>query len=145
MTDLVNHPPHYKTEAGIEAIDVIEQYGLGYHLGNAMKYLLRAGRKSAETEKQDVAKAHWYLVRWRQGVEVWRGVESSDEIDEMEQIVHPLMPHDIADAFGLSGLRRDAVINILMGSWTDDSCGRIRQAEACLRAILGSDYAPAEA
>lgn len=64
MGDMVNHPQHYVTKAGIEAIDVIEQYGLGYHLGNAIKYLLRAGRKGDATAAEtDLAKALWYIKR----------------------------------------------------------------------------------
>ena len=56
----VNHPPHYKA-AGIEAIDVIEAFGLGFNLGNAIKYILRADRKGAALN--DLAKANWYLER----------------------------------------------------------------------------------
>ena len=62
-TDTVNHPAHYKA-AGIEAIDVIEAFGLGFHLGNAVKYILRAGRKGdEETPVEDLKKARWYLDR----------------------------------------------------------------------------------
>ena len=59
--DLVNHPPHYKSPGGIEAIDVIESFGLGYHLGNAVKYILRAGKKGEAAE--DLEKCIWYLRR----------------------------------------------------------------------------------
>lgn len=59
--DPVNHPDHY-TRGGIETIDVIEAKGLGFHLGNAVKYLLRAGHKGDAVE--DVKKARWYLDRW---------------------------------------------------------------------------------
>lgn len=58
--DLVNHPQHYKS-GGMEAIDVIEAFGLGFHLGNAAKYILRADRKGASL--QDLRKADWYLKR----------------------------------------------------------------------------------
>jgi hypothetical protein len=58
--DPVNHPAHYKGN-GIEAIDVIEGFGLGFHLGNTVKYALRAGRK--DSELQDLRKARWYLDR----------------------------------------------------------------------------------
>jgi len=57
--DPVN-PAHYKAN-GIEAIDVIEAFGLGFNLGNAIKYILRAGRKSDTAT--DLAKASWYLQR----------------------------------------------------------------------------------
>lgn len=62
MTDLVNHPPHYKT-GGIETIDFIEAKGLGYHLGNVVKYVSRAGKKDGNSLLQDLEKAQWYLQR----------------------------------------------------------------------------------
>jgi len=61
--DSVNHPSHYQSDAGIEVIDVIEAYGLGFCLGNAIKYVLRAGRKNAETYVEDLKKARWYIDR----------------------------------------------------------------------------------
>jgi hypothetical protein len=61
MSDIVNHPDHYRAESGLEVIDVIEAFGLGFHLGNAVKYILRAGRKGERSE--DLAKARWYLDR----------------------------------------------------------------------------------
>ena len=60
--DLVNHPPHYTT-GNIEVIDFIEDKELGFHLGNAIKYISRAGKKSKETELQDLKKAIWYIER----------------------------------------------------------------------------------
>lgn len=61
VSDVVNSPPHYRGAGGIEAIDVIEKFQLGYHLGNAVKYILRAGRKGPKLE--DLRKAIWYLQR----------------------------------------------------------------------------------
>lgn len=58
--DAVDHPAHYKAR-GIEAIDVIEAFGLNFRLGNTVKYILRAGRKGATVE--DLKKARWYLDR----------------------------------------------------------------------------------
>lgn len=58
--EAVNHPPHYQAN-GLEVIDVIEAFGLGFRLGNAVKYILRAGRKGAALE--DLNKARWYLDR----------------------------------------------------------------------------------
>ena len=60
MSDPVHNPPHYKS-GGIEAIDVIEAFKLGFHLGNVVKYVLRAGRKGDALE--DLEKAAWYLDR----------------------------------------------------------------------------------
>lgn len=42
--DSVNHPAHY-TDGKIEVIDFIEDKKLGYHLGNVVKYIARAGKK----------------------------------------------------------------------------------------------------
>jgi hypothetical protein len=58
--DPVNHPPHY-TFGAIEVIEVIEDWRLGYHLGNAVKYIARAPHKGSELE--DLKKAQWYLNR----------------------------------------------------------------------------------
>jgi hypothetical protein len=60
--DAVNHPPHYK-DGGIETIDYIEAKGLGYHLGNAVKYISRAGKKGTNQGLEDLKKAQWYLNR----------------------------------------------------------------------------------
>lgn len=60
--DAVNHPSHYKS-GGLEAIDVIEAFELGFRLGNTVKYILRAGRKSEARTVEDLKKARWYLDR----------------------------------------------------------------------------------
>jgi len=58
--DEVNQPAHY-TSGGIETIDFIEAKGLGFNLGNAIKYISRAGKKGSRL--QDLQKAQWYLTR----------------------------------------------------------------------------------
>ena len=58
----VEHPDHYQTSAGLEAIDVIEAFFHdNFHLGNAFKYLARAGKKGDYVE--DLRKSIWYLQR----------------------------------------------------------------------------------
>jgi len=59
--DNINHPKHY-TRKGLEAIDVIEAWDLGYHLGNVVKYVLRS--KYKENEIEDLKKARWYIDRY---------------------------------------------------------------------------------
>ncbi len=59
--DIVNHPPHYITESGIEVIDVMEAFDLPMHRSHAVKYLLRAGRK--DDLLIDLRKAAWWLDR----------------------------------------------------------------------------------
>jgi hypothetical protein len=57
----VDHPLHYGGNSIYETIKVIEAWGLGYHLGNAVKYISRAGKKGDRLE--DLRKAAWYLNR----------------------------------------------------------------------------------
>ncbi|MFI5802954.1 DUF3310 domain-containing protein [Streptomyces sp. NPDC051561] len=61
-SDPVNSPSHYTwLPQGLEVIDLTE--GLSFCLGNVVKYTLRAGRKSASTELEDLEKARWYVDR----------------------------------------------------------------------------------
>jgi hypothetical protein len=60
--DVINRPAHY-TDGGIEVIDFIEAKRLGYHLGNVIKYICRAGKKGTNMGLQDLEKARWYLDR----------------------------------------------------------------------------------
>jgi len=56
----VDHPAHYNA-GKIEVIDAIESWGLGFHLGNVVKYVARARHKDNYLE--DILKANWYLER----------------------------------------------------------------------------------
>ena len=60
--DPVNSPAHY-TDGKIEVIDFIEDKKLGFCLGNAIKYIARAGKKDPEKTIEDLKKAIWYLNR----------------------------------------------------------------------------------
>ena len=62
VCDNVNHPSHYN-HGKIEVIDFIEDQHLGFHLGNAVKYISRAGRKDPARNVEDLRKAAWYLNR----------------------------------------------------------------------------------
>lgn len=59
--DMVNQPPHYKFENGVEVIDLTEQ--LNFNCGNAIKYLARAGRKDSAKTVEDLKKAEYYVKR----------------------------------------------------------------------------------
>ena len=61
--DVVNHPAHY-TYGSIEVIDAIEGLMLPFHLGNAVKYIARAGRKDPAKTEEDLRKAIWYINRY---------------------------------------------------------------------------------
>lgn len=59
----VNHPSHYGGKDNLyEAIKIIEAHNLGFHLGNAIKYILRAGKKTSDPT-EDLEKAIFYLNR----------------------------------------------------------------------------------
>jgi hypothetical protein len=61
MSESIDHPKHYGGDNTYEAIKVIEHYNLDFHLGNVLKYILRADKKGKELE--DLKKAQWYLNR----------------------------------------------------------------------------------
>ena len=60
MHDPVNHPAHY-TDGQIEVIDFIDDKQLSYCLGNAVKYISRAGKKDPAKTIEDLQKAVWCL------------------------------------------------------------------------------------
>ena len=60
MADNVNHPKHYNSDpSGIECIDVVKHRN--FCIGNAIKYLWRAGLKNENTQIEDLKKAIWYI------------------------------------------------------------------------------------
>lgn len=125
--DPVTAPRHYFSENGIEVIDIIEVYGLGdsFHLGSAMKYLLRAGDKVApdqtpqEALVQDLKKSGWYCERFKDREEdaqlTWpTAMPEADELMPVESVVRE---------FKLTGARAEAVadlLNICIGDERDD-------------------------
>ena len=62
MNDPINNPKHY-TSGKIEVIDIIEDQKLDFTLGNALKYICRAGKKDQSKEIEDLGKAVWYVNR----------------------------------------------------------------------------------
>lgn len=69
----INHPSHYNT-GKIEVIDFIEDQQLGFHLGNAVKYITRAQYKG--DPESDIKKAIWYLERYQQKAAPKENVDS---------------------------------------------------------------------
>lgn len=58
--DPVNHPKHYTSDpSGIECIQITRHRN--FNIGNAIKYLWRAGLKDSDAEVQDLNKAIWYI------------------------------------------------------------------------------------
>jgi hypothetical protein len=70
LGELVDHPVHYGGKENMyEAIKVIDAWGLGFHLGNVIKYISRAGKKDPKTLIQDLKKAAWYLEKYIEKLE----------------------------------------------------------------------------
>lgn len=60
LTNPVDHPPHYTQHpSGVECIQITEHFN--FCVGNAIKYLWRAGSKGEYLE--DLKKAAWYINR----------------------------------------------------------------------------------
>jgi hypothetical protein len=59
--EAVNHPNHYGGDTVYETIKVLAAWRLGFLLGNAVKYLSRAGKKDPKKLLEDLKKSRWYL------------------------------------------------------------------------------------
>ncbi len=60
VVDQVNHPVHYTSDpSGVEAIQITRHRN--FNIGNAFKYLWRAGLKNEETHIEDLKKAIFYI------------------------------------------------------------------------------------
>lgn len=77
--DNVNHPSHYTAYKGLEVIDLTEQ--MNFNLGNAVKYICRAGLKSPESLVEDLEKAAWYIAREIERIK-WEVVDPEPLNDE---------------------------------------------------------------
>lgn len=116
--DVINHPSHY-TDGKYEVIDFIEDYRLPFHLGNAVKYICRAGKKDPDKYVEDLKKALWYLRRWNK-LHKLAGMPRNAKID-------------VSDFCNDKGLRyipelKDVIVDICYGS--------IYEAECVLRRYL---------
>ena len=90
MFDPVSKPSHYTEGRKIETIDAIEDWGLGFHLGNAVKYISRAGRKDPAKTGEDISKAIWYLERFQEQLPTGPGPvtlldQLTSQLDEQEE------------------------------------------------------------
>lgn len=60
--ETVNHPDHYGGKDNpYEVIKVLRAWALGFSLGNAIKYVARAGKKDTAKTIEDLKKAIWYI------------------------------------------------------------------------------------
>jgi hypothetical protein len=58
--DIIEHPAHYNSHpSGVECIDIVQHFE--FNIGNAIKYLWRAGLKDGSDYKTDLEKARQYI------------------------------------------------------------------------------------
>ena len=89
MTDLVNHPPHYKSHpSGVECIEITRH--MNFNVGNAVKYLWRAGLKGDVIE--DLRKAAWYIA------DEINKRENTEVSDHIKSLLNPTK-HDATDHY----------------------------------------------
>ena len=88
MHDPVNHPSYYTD--GIEVIDFIESKRFPYHLGNAVKYLARAGKKDPTQTTIDLRKAIWYINRYIKLLEKAESISAGTvDVEPADEDVEP--------------------------------------------------------
>lgn len=119
MSEQINHPTHYNEcgerdaygSAKFEAIKVIEDWGAGFKVGNAMKYLCRALHKGKELE--DLEKTIWYLDRAINFPETMKTISERDfSID------------DVTEAWGLNEELKQ-VLNDVWRGWLEDAANHL--------------------
>ncbi len=130
----VEHPSHYNEcgpldedgSAKYEAIKVIEDWGLGFKLGNALKYICRAAHKGSESE--DLKKALWYIERARKHPETRESrIEKRFRFDL----------GDVCDAWGLiPNFKKGGpyLADVIMYIFIGDVCAASVELQRCLEA-----------
>jgi len=84
----IDSPSHYAEGRRYETIDVIEDWNLGFRIGNAVKYLSRAGRKDPSKTVEDLKKAIWYVSREIEALEGARSSYSGTYQDVLQDAAH---------------------------------------------------------
>lgn len=92
MSENVTHPKHYN-QGKIEVIEFLEDQALGFHLGNAVKYISRAGKKDPAKEIEDLEKAVWYLQRHLENLRAKKEGRDPVRPNDMNQRGLPTVEH----------------------------------------------------
>ena len=111
MSDAVNHPSHYN-QGKIEVIEFIEDKNLGFHLGNAIKYISRAGKKDPAKTIEDLEKAIWYVKRH---IETLKPESERKRPNDMNQ--KPLIGHEAFIKALSEFYEPGSKVKVIKGSW----------------------------
>ena len=114
MSDSVDHPSHYAEGRKYEPIVVIEAWGLGVNLRNALKYVSRAGRK--EDTVKDLEKAVWYLNREASAPFLRRAASRLSRWILRKKIIGRIKPNDVTVDWKKSSNLSFAIVSIHNGS-----------------------------
>ena len=107
MNDNINHPAHYTgVTSEIECIDIARH--LNFQLGNALKYVWRAGKKGGSAmELEDLKKALWYLQD-----SIGHGYNDFDKCNHIAEAITLLVTRD-DDSLKANVLRNIAAQRVL--------------------------------
>jgi hypothetical protein len=81
--DAVKNPKHYAS-GKIQPIEAIEDWKLDFCLGNAVKYIARAGKKDPNKEIEDLEKAKWYIERRISELKTERYTVKLTDVDKID-------------------------------------------------------------
>ena len=87
------NPDHYKLPGGVQLIDVTKH--CSFPVGNAMKYIFRAGRKPGESSLDDLLKAKWFVDLMIQEAiddKAKRIISADKQAEECQAAGRPLKP-----------------------------------------------------
>lgn len=99
----INHPSYYGGDERYEVVKLLDDwhFGYGFAMGSAIKYIVRAGKKNADSEETDIKKAIWFLER----------AVGLDEPKNRPPMFH-LSPSEAAKFHSLSEARSEALTSI---------------------------------
>lgn len=112
-TEELSHPDYYQgSKDELEPIKIIQNLGMNFCIGNAYKYLMRAGKKPGAALLDDYKKVYWYLL-----------AEREDPFEYIrEESLTNLAPNilDVAEAFQLS-YAIGRVVEYILNYWTSNN------------------------
>lgn len=130
--EMVNHPSHYGgADNQYEAIKVIEMWKADFCIGNAIKYISRAGKKNSDTLTQDLLKSLWYIRRTIEKGHLGGYHEYSDRNINME------IYKEIADKWSLPEELKIVLKHI---SWSGYKMSETLKSDLCLAENMLNHY-----
>ena len=139
--DPVNHPKHYNDHpSGVECIVIAEH--MNFCIGNAFKYLYRAGIKHPEKEAEDLKKAMFYIeyelesrtdIPWRRLKNLLVDETAMTASTGWEAAIAVIKSERRWDS---TGLMREALDTLIMASQFPYSIGYLKRARKCVKQMI---------